>query len=112
MRRASCSLLIVVGTVLLAACADSSEPSNGQRGQPSSGSEGLNMGTPRQPGYPSAWEVEDVDSAKQMVTFPLSEPPAALLSSNEITHVYVWPDNVAVAIDFAPQTDGETRQDY
>jgi hypothetical protein len=48
-----------------------------------------------------------------MVDFPLIDPAMYFMNSNEITHVYVWPDNVAIAIDFAADATGSgTRQDY
>jgi hypothetical protein len=74
--------------------------------------ESLLIGTPHDP-YPSDWEVESLEAAERLATFTLIMPPDSLLRSQQITRVYVYPDNVAVAVDFAPQPQATaTRQNY
>jgi hypothetical protein len=112
----------IVGVVCLVAVAfpalvfalerDSTRDVPSRSGAARSG-ESILPGTPDAP-YPPEWEVEGLDEAREAVEFSLLDPPASLTHSQEINHVYVFPDDVAVAIDFPPQPQGEafTRQSY
>ena len=106
-------LAAVIGAAVLADLQGSSDEALPPSDHAGDGAQALADGTPDEPGYPAGWEVGDLDSARDVAKFTLIDPPASLTEVQTITHVFVFPDDVAVAVDFAPQTqDTATRQNY